>query len=432
MAIHLLSARQIEAAPAGQLNDGEGLTLRIEDGQGRWWFRYTGPGGKRRAMSLGAAVIRGDRKLIEASLVHAREIAAEARGLLVRGVDPLDIRNSGKQKARRQAEAKQAEQRQAKATLIRVARDYHARVIEPNRTSKHSAQWIASIEGPTVDEPRPERAKLAALLDRPITSITGPELLDAITDLQAVVPETASRVRQRLEAIFDEAEFRGLCSGNPARAIRRKLRESKARRERGSFAALPFAEVPAFVHALREQKGTAARALEFAVLTAARTGEVLGATWAEIDAQAGIWRVPAARMKGGEEHVVYLSARALEIVESMREVGGDYVFPSPADKRQPLSNMAMLTLLRRMDADKRTTVHGLCRASFSTWANETAAARPDVVEACLAHREGDRIRSAYNRAQFAAERRGLLRAWAQYCEVQESMARGSPALTLAA
>jgi integrase len=313
-----------------------------------------------------------------------------------------------------------------------VARDYHARVIEPNRTPKHAAQWIASIEGPAGDEPHPERAKLSALLDRPITSITGPELLDAVTDLQAAVPETASRVRQRLEAIFDDAEFRGMCSGNPARAIRRKLRETKARRERGSFAALPFADVPAFVKALRQQNGTAARALEFAVLTAARTGEVLGATWAEIDAQAGIWRVPAARMKGGEEHVVYLSARALEVIEPLRGLGSEYVFPSPADNRKPLSNMSMLTLLRRMDANKRTTVHGLCRASFSTWANETAAARPDVIEACLAHREGDRIRSAYNRAQFAVERRNLLTRWTDYCDGKQPAAERMPPLALAA
>ena len=432
MAIHLLQAKDIAAAASGQLNDGEGLTLRIADGQGRWWFRYTGPSGQRRAMSLGAAIIRGDRKLIESSLVHAREIAAEARGLLVRGVDPLDIRNNTKQKARRQSEAKQAEKRQANATLVRVARDYHARVIEPNRTPKHAAQWIASIEGPAGDEPHPERAKLAALLNRPIASVTGPELLDAITDLQAAVPETASRVRQRLEAILDDAEFRGQCSGNPARAIRRKLRECKVRRDRGSFAALPFADVPAFVQRLRQQKGTAAQALEFAVLTAARTGEVLGATWAEIDAQAGVWRVAAARMKGAEEHVVYLPARALEIVESMRELGSDYVFPSPADKQKSLSNMAMLTLLRRMDTDKRTTVHGLCRASFSTWANETAAARPDVIEACLAHREGDRIRSAYNRAQFAAERRGLLRAWANFCSGEKPATESAQPLALAA
>jgi integrase len=167
---------------------------------------------------------------------------------------------------------------------------------------------------------------------------------------------------------------------------------------------------------LREQKGIAARALEFAVLTAARTGEVIGATWAELDLDAGLWTVPGSRMKGGEQHVVYLSQRAVEIVKAAKDYGGEtHVFPSPTDKAAALSNMAMLTLLRRMDADKRTTVHGLCRASFSTWANETGAARGEVIEACLAHREGDRVRAAYNRAQFAAERRALLAVWADFC-----------------
>jgi integrase len=122
-------------------------------------------------------------------------------------------------------------------------------------------------------------------------------------------------------------------------------------------------------------------------------------------------------MKGGEAHVAYLSPRALEIVEAAREFGGDpHVFPSPLSAVAPLSNMAMLTVLRRMKVEAETTVHGLCRATFSTWAHETGAARPDVIEACLAHRETDRVRAAYNRAQFAVERRALLGAWADYCD----------------
>jgi integrase len=204
-----------------------------------------------------------------------------------------------------------------------------------------------------------------------------------------------------------------------AAAAAERLRELGIRREVISYAALPFAEVPAFMERLREQKGIAARALEFAVLTAARTGEVTGATWGELDLAAGLWIVPGSRMKGGEPHTVYLSPRAVEIVSAMKEVGGDYVFPTPSDLSAPLSNMAMLTLLRRMDADKRTTVHGLCRASFSTWANETGAARSEVIEACLAHREGDRVRAAYNRATFATERRALLAAWAEFLDGRE-------------
>ena len=304
-------------------------------------------------------------------------------------------------------------------TLVRAAREYHERVIEPTRTTKHAAQWIASIEGPAPGEPQPQwRARLDALLRLPVANVEGPALLDAIADMQAAVPETASRVRQRLEAIFDDCEFRGACSGNPARAIRRKLREVGRGKERGLFAALPYTEAPAFLAQLRQQKGIAARALEFAVLTAARTGEVIGATWDEFDLQASVWTVPGKRMEGGELHTVHLSSRAIEILQLQAKLGSPFVFPSPdsvmGEQAAGLSNMSMLTLLRRMDASKRTTVHGLCRSTFSTWAYDTAAARPDVIEAALAHREADRVKAAYNRADFSAERRSLLEAWARY------------------
>lgn len=189
-------------------------------------------------------------------------------------------------------------------------------------------------------------------------------------------------------------------------------------RKKGNFAALHHSRVPGFTAALKLQPGTAARALEFGLLCAARTGEILGCRFDEIDVEAGTWRVPAARMKGGDEHTVFLSSRALEIIETQRLTGSDYVFPSPLDSTRPMSNMAMLTVLRRMKIAAETTVHGLCRASFSSWANEFGIARPDVVEAALAHREQDRVRGAYNRASFDLERRGLLAAWADYCNAK--------------
>src|SRR5262249_47110603 len=158
--------------------------------------------------------------------------------------------------------------------------------------------------------------------------------------------------------------------------LRRKLSELPRGREEGHYAALSFEEVPAFLEGLRQQSGSAPRALEFALLTAARTAEVLGAVWEEID-ESEVWRVPAARMKGREPHVVFLSPPALAILEKMRRLGGIYVFPSVRDPRRPLSNMAMLEVLKRMGYAKRTTVHGVCRASFSTWANDTNAARSD-------------------------------------------------------
>lgn len=249
----------------------------------------------------------------------------------------------------------------------------------------------------------------------PIAAVTAPELLDFVSELQSKVPETASRVRQRLESVFDDAEFRGACTGNPARAIRRKLKEGKRGRDQGHFASLPFTTVPAFVEALRVQDAIAARCLEFTVLTVARTSEAVGAVWSEFDLASGIWTVPAARMKGREAHIVYLSPRAIAIVQRQTAFGSEYVFACPISSSKPLSNMSMLMQLRRMNMQKLTTVHGL-RATFSTWAYENDMARGDVIEACLAHKEEDRVKAAYNRAMFAAERKALLLAWGEFAD----------------
>jgi len=192
------------------------------------------------------------------------------------------------------------------------------------------------------------------------------------------------------------------------------MAEAQDKRQRGEFRALPYREAPAFMLQLREAEGTAARCLELAMLTAARTTEALCATWAEFDLDAATWVVPAERMKGGEAHTVHLAPRAVKILQGQLGQHPAWVFPSPMKADSPLSNMAMLTVLDRMGMRERTTVHGLCRATFSTWANETGAARPDVIEACLAHNEADRVRAAYNRSQFTRERAALLVAWAEY------------------
>jgi integrase len=155
------------------------------------------------------------------------------------------------------------------------------------------------------------------------------------------------------------------------------------------------------------------------MLTAARTGEAIGAVASEFELDLNLWRVPAGRMKSSgkevaEEHLVYSPARAKQIVEEQVKLGFTHLFPSPADTDKPLSTMAMLAVLGRLGVRDHTTVHGLCRATFSTWAYETAAARGDVIEACLAHCEADKVKAAYNRAQFNQERRNLLKAWAEY------------------
>jgi integrase len=379
--------------------------LRVRDGRASWVFRFTSPAGRRREMGLGVAV-RNNLAEAGKTLTAARDGAEKARLLLREQVDPIEHARIQREDAKRRLEAEKLAQRAERQTLARCCRAYHERVIEPVRSTKHAADWINSLE----------QHVPAALWHAPIADIKAPDFLDFFVRIRRSHRETGRRVVQRLCKVYSDAVFRGLATANVAAAAAERLRELGIRREVISYAALPFAEVPAFMARLREQPGIAARALEFAVLTAARTGEVIGAQWGEFDLDAGLWTVPASRMKGGEAHTVYLSTRAVEIVRAAEEYGGEsHVFPSPTDKRAALSNMAMLTLLRRMDADKRTTVHGLCRASFSTWANETGAARGEVIEACLAHRETDRVRAAYNRAKFAIERRALLNGWADYC-----------------
>jgi integrase len=322
------------------------------------------------------------------------------------GSDPIEVRERRREAAKEAEEAKKRTRTDEGRTLARVARAYHERIEEKFSNPKHRAQWINSLEQHVPPE----------LWKRPVGAIKAAELIDALAEIHRKVPETASRVQQRLGSIFEDAVLREVIDRNPMTGVAKEVRRLVGARDRGRFAALPYRDAPAFMARLRESQGIAARCLELAVLSAARTSEVLGATWDEFDLDAAVWTVPATRMKAGETHTVYLSARAVEVVKGVQALGlhARYLFPSPMRPEQPLSNMAMLTMLERMKVRDRTTVHGLCRATFSTWANETNAARPDVIEACLAHEEANRVRAAYNRAQFTEERRGLLAAWADY------------------
>jgi integrase len=408
MAIHILSARGVQTAGIGDHSDGGGLFLRVTAASASWVWRYTAPDGRRREMGLGRAE-RATLASCGASVEQARTDAQRHRGVLSQGMDPIAMRGAARAAAKAATLAARADRQRTQETLARIARRYHAECVEPKRTRRHADQWIASLE---LNVP-------AELWNAPIDTIKAPALLEALAALQLRVPETASRVRQRLEVIFDDAQFHELCASNPAKLIRRKLADRPVGRRKGNFAALDYRRIPQFIAALRLQPGTAARALEFGILGASRTGEIIGARTDEIDAL-GVWRIDGERMKGGEEHAVFLSPRALEIVKSQSELGSVYLFPSPLDNTRPLSNMAMLAVLRRMEFSAETTVHGVCRTAFSTWANELGMARPDVIEAALAHREADRVRAAYNRASFDAERRALLAAWANYCDGKEA------------
>ena len=407
--LHQLTVREVLAAGDGDHTDGGGLLLRVRGESASWVFRYTAASGRRREMGLGVAR-RGSTAQAGDALTLARGLAHKAREQLALNIDPIDARDGQRATAEAADQAKKLNAKRERATLARVAREYHERVIEPTRTVTHAAQWIASLEHHV-----PE-----AIWHAPIDSITPPALLEALSGVRALadadikVPETLQRVRQRLDAVFEDAMFHGHCSTNPAAAIKRKMAEGQGKRKRGQFAALPYRDAPAFMAKLRDQQGLGARCLELAMLTAARTAEAIGAAWPEFDVDGATWTIPGERMKGGELHMVHLVPRAVEIVKGLQGLHATYLFPSPMVADQPLSNMAMLAVLDRMGERQNTTVHGLCRATFSTWANETAAARPDVIEACLSHLEGNKIRAAYNRAQFMAERRALLEAWAEF------------------
>lgn len=411
--LHLLTAREVLAKGDGDHSDGGGLLLRVQGAATSWVLRYTAPGGKRREMGLGAAH-RGNVAQAGEALTAGRDLAHKARELLRQGLDPIDARDGRREAERQAAAAKKADQARQQLTLARAARDYHERVIEPTRTAKHAAQWISSLENHVP----------ASLWAAPVASVTAPALLAGLAQIghheqarnvKGGKPlETIRRIRQRLDSVFEDCVFHGHCTANPAAAIRRKMAEQLPAQQPGQLAALPYKEAPAMVQRLQTWPGTAARALELAVLTASRTSEVLGAMWEEIDLQAGVWRIGFARMKAKEDHTVFLSPRAVEIIRGQLGQHTRLVFPSGWKADSALSNMSMLKLLKRMGLKDQTTVHGLARATFSTWANETGAARPDVIEACLAHEETNKVRAAYCRADFNEERKALLQAWADY------------------
>jgi integrase len=296
-------------------------------------------------------------------------------------------------------------------TFRSVANDYIKAHAPAWRNPKHRAQWRSTLD--TYVHP--------VIGDMPVTDVATAHVMAVLGPIWTIKPETATRVRGRIEAVLDYAkasEWRG--GENPARwrghldnllPARRKVRAVK------HHAALPWTEAGTFLAELRQQAGMGAKALEFAVLTAARSGEVLGARWKEIDLLAGVWTVPAARMKAGVEHRVPLSAPALALLGEVAKLrlsdsAEAFVFPSPVPTR-PLSNMAMTMVLRRMHRS-HLTVHGF-RSCFRDWTAETTGFPREVAEAALAHTLEDKVEAAYRRGDLFDKRRALMNAWGSFC-----------------
>lgn len=381
-----LSARGAATKKPGRYGDGGGLYLVVSPtGARKWVFRFTLMG-RVTEMGLGSADA--------VSLSAARDMAREARKLVARGENPIA--------AKRQAAALAA----GVPTFAAVA----DAMIEARqgewRNLKHREQWRSSLTNFT-----------QAIRERPVDQIDTEAVLSVLTPLWSLKPETASRLRQRIEAVLDAAKAKGHRAGeNPARwrGHLKHLLPKRSRLSRGHHAAMAYHEVSAFVQKLRKEPGTPARALEVCVFTATRSGEIYGARWSEFDLKAKIWTIPAARMKGEREHRVPLPGRVVEILEELHvRDAGNIVFPNPRGDR-PLSHVAMAKVLRRL-GEGTATVHGF-RSAFRDWAgNETAFPR-EVAEAALAHVIGDEAEQAYRRGDALAKRRALMQAWADYLE----------------
>jgi integrase len=327
----------------------------------------------------------------------------DARRQRHEGIDPIDARRA--ERVRQRLDAAKA------MTFKECAESYIASHKAGWRNEKHAYQWPATLSAYAYPI-------IGALS---VQAVDTSLVLKALEAIWTEKPETASRVRQRIENILDFAKVRGYRDGeNPARwrgHLDKLLPAPSKVRRVEHLAALPYAALPSFLARLRRRDAVAARALEFLILTAARTGEVIGARWNEIDLLDKTWTVPARRMKAQREHRVPLSPSALEILQELAAVRGSdgpdaLVFLGPR-RGKPLSNMAFLMLLRRMGLDD-LTVHGF-RATFKTWASERTSFQNEIVEAALAHVIGDKVEQAYRRGDLFEKRRRLMQQWATFC-----------------
>jgi integrase len=383
-----LTARAAETRKPGRYGDGAGLYLVVApSGARKWVYRFTWQG-KVTEAGLGSAD--------GVTLAEARGKAHEARKLLEAGWNPIE--------AKRRAAIIDA----GKPTFGKIADALVAAKESEWRNPKHRAQWRMTLE-----------TYAAPLWSRPVDEIDTTAVLAVLTPLWQARPETASRLRGRIEAVLDAARVAGHTPSNEPNPARWRghlahLLPKRGKLTRGHHAAMAYADVPAFVAKLREREALAALALEFTILTSARSGEVYGARWGEVDLASKVWIIPPDRMKAAREHRIPLSERALAILEELSEARtGDFVFPGQRPGR-PLSGWAMAELLRRMGQDA-VTVHGF-RSAFRDWAgNETHYPR-ELAEAALAHVVGDKAEQAYRRGDALEKRRELMAAWASYCE----------------
>ncbi len=388
-----LTAADLRRKKPDMYPDGGGLYLQVSiasDGVSinrSWIFRYA-IGGRTHDMGLGS--------IHTINLVEARARARKCRQLLLDGINPLEQRSS-ERTAQALESAKAVSFEECAHRFINAHRDSW-------RNGKHALQWPRSLAMHIF----PTLGKI------PVGAIDTPLIVKALSKVWDTAPETASRIRGRIEAILDWATVAGLRQGdNPARwgGHLEHLLPAPRKRIKRHHAAMPYREVPSFMHKLRAVDSIGARALEFAVLTASRRGETLGATWDEVDFDAKTWAVPGTRMKNGETHDVPLSARCMEILTEMRaKASGDLIFPG---REGQLAAATFERLLKTLGHDD-ITVHGF-RSTFRDWAGEDTNFDRETIETALAHQVGSAVERAYRRARGLEKRRKLMEAWAQFC-----------------
>jgi integrase len=388
----MLTSKKVERTKTpGRYFDAHGLYLQVRNADNKSWLLRYERDGKERWHGLGP--------VHAFNLKEARLRARKVRQLLADGVDPIDNRRA--ERAARALEAAKA------MTFKQCAEAYIAANEGAWKNAKHAAQWTSTLKTYVY----PHIGHLA------VADVDTGLVLKCIEPIWRDKTETASRVRGRVESILDWATVRKYRTGdNPARWLGHleHVLPSKGKLAKvNHHAALPYAELPDFIRRLREREGMAARALELAILTAARTGEIIGARWDEIDLDDKAWTIPAGRMKGGREHKVPLSERAIQLLRALpTEEGNPHIFIGPRPG-SGLSNMSMTAVLHRMGHGD-ITVHGM-RSSFRDWAAERTNYPNHVVEMALAHAVADKVEAAYRRGDLLKKRFALAEAWTRYC-----------------
>ncbi len=378
--LHKLTDTKVRALGKGRHSDGGGLYLRVSASGGKSWSFMFNRNNKRQEIGLGPYPA--------VSLSAARKIAYEAREAVALGNSP----------------ARLSDPKEENPTFAKAAELFLASMEGQWSNPKHRAQWRMTL-GPSYCKP---------ILNRQVSDIGLDDILKILKPHWASKPETASRIRGRIERVLAFAKVKGWRSGeNPAlwKGNLDAILPPRQRLTRGHMAAMPYAKLPEFVSSLRASELTSALALEFLILTASRSGEVLGAKWDEVDTEKAIWTIPAHRMKARREHRVPLSPRALEILTIVDKARlSDFVFPGTR-KGSGQSNMTLTKLLRRMGRSE--TVHGM-RSAFRDWAGDQTSFSREVAEAALAHSIGNATEQAYRRSDALEKRRELLNAWATY------------------